>query len=178
MKKIIAIDMDDTIAKLVHDWIQTVNEYEGENVLMEDITCWNIDKYFKCKSKVYSYLNYDLFRNLPVIEESQRVIKELMNHYEVFIVTSATSYPDTLKAKVDWLEEHFSFISPNNIVLCGSKRIIKADIMIDDGVHNLETFDGMKILFDAPHNRDNKDERFSRVANWNQIEKLLIKEGN
>lgn len=57
-------------------------------------------------------------------------------------------------------------------MLCGNKNIIKADIMIDDGIHNLESFEGMKILFDAPHNRN--ENRFIRVMNWEEIERKLL----
>ncbi|NES53370.1 5'-3'-deoxyribonucleotidase, partial [Escherichia coli] len=68
--------------------------------------------------------------------------------------------------------EYFPFIPHSNVVLCGNKNIIKADIMIDDGIHNLESFEGMKILFDAPHNRN--ENRFIRVMNWEEIERKLL----
>ncbi|KIN27533.1 hypothetical protein B4072_2107 [Bacillus subtilis] len=100
------------------------------------------------------------------------MVKELMKKYEVYVVTTATNHPESLKAKLEWLTEHFSFIPHSNVVLCGNKSIIKADIMIDDGIHNLESFEGMKILFDAPHNRN--DNRFIRVMNWEEIERKLL----
>ncbi len=172
MREVIAIDMDDVIADLLSHWVESVNEYEDENVKLEDIKCWNISRYFKCERQVYKYLTYDLFRHLPVMSDSQRVIKNLMEKHDVFIVTSATSMINSLAAKVEWLQEYFPFISSNNIVLCGDKSIIKADIMIDDGIHNLDVFEGRKILFDAPHNRDN--EQYERVKSWKEIEKILL----
>ena len=172
MKKVIAIDMDDTIADLLFDWVGIVNKEENEQVLLSDIKCWNIDKYFKCNKKVFSYLKYDLFRNLSVIKGSQDVIKKLVDRYEVYIVTTATSHTHSLSAKVEWLKEHFDFIPTSNIVLCGNKSIIKADIMVDDGIHNLEVFEGRKLLFDAPHNRTCK--KFERVVSWKEIEQLLL----
>lgn len=176
MRKTLAIDCDEVLANLVSPWIRSINEAEGDNVCESDITTWNIGRYFKCGKRVYDYLSYDLFRNLPVVENSQRVVKDLMDVYNVYIVSSATNNHDSLKAKMEWLEEHFPFIPASNIVLCGNKSIIKADYMIDDGIHNLEVFDGQGLLFNAPHNQS--EERYTRVMDWNEIEKiLLLKEG-
>lgn len=169
-RKKIAIDMDDTIAYLVKDWVKAINEGENENV--EVVSNWDIASHFKCGKKVYNYLSYDLYRNLDVIEDSQETIKMLMQKYDVFIVTSATHYLDSLVSKVEWLKEHFPFIPLSNVVLCGDKSIINADIMIDDGVHNLETFKGIGLLFNADHNRE--DKKFRRVYNWKEIQEILL----
>lgn len=173
MKKILAIDMDEVLADLITPWVHNINKAENDNVSANDIKTWNFGKYFKCGKRVYDYLDYELFRNLPVKEDSQRVVRSLMDVYDIFIVSSATNHHDSLKAKMEWLEEHFPFIPASNIVLCGNKSIIKADFMIDDGIHNLEVFGGHGILFDAPHNRD--EDRYTRAMNWNDIERLLFK---
>lgn len=172
MKKVLAIDMDGVLGNLVSPWVRRINESEGENVSANDIKSWNIGRYFSCGKRVYDYLSYDLFRNLPVIEDSQRVVEKLQDKFQVYIVTSATNNHDSLKAKMEWLEEHFPFIPASNIVLCGSKSIIKADYMIDDGIHNLEVFDGHGILFNASHNQ--QEDRFPRAMDWNEIEKMLL----
>lgn len=172
MRKVIAIDQDQVLANLFTPWVDAINKHENENVPYEAVKSWDICSYFECGKRVYDYLDYNMFRNLPVIEGSQRVVSKLMDIYDVFVVTTATSHPQSLLAKMEWLKEHFEFISPSNIVLCGSKSIIKADVMIDDGVHNLEVFDGIKLLFDACHNKD--CDKFYRVNNWNDVEKILL----
>lgn len=172
MKKVIAIDMDDVLADLVSSWVEKVNTNEGCNVKTNEITTWNIHNNFKCGNKVYEYLNYDLFRNLPVIQDSQLVVSKLIEKYDVYIVTSATKYLDSLKAKIEWLNENFPYIDSSKIVLCGNKSIIKADIMIDDGVHNLKVFEGKKLLFDGYHNRECN--LYQRVHSWKEIEYILL----
>lgn len=171
-KQVIAIDMDDVLAELLNAWVDVVNKSEDDNVVASNIIGWNVDAHFKCGTKVYEYLSYDLYRNLPVMHESQRVVKALSEKYEIIIVTSATSYLDSLKAKVEWIHEHFDFIPLKNIILCGRKDFIKADIMIDDGVHNIETFDGRGLLFTAGHNLT--ETRFERVNGWLDVEQLLL----
>ncbi|MCV3201413.1 5' nucleotidase, NT5C type [Bacillus velezensis] len=172
MKKVIAIDMDQVLADLLSEWVAYINAYDDPSLKEEDILCWDISKYSNTQNNVYRHLDYELFRNLDVIEGSQRVVEELTKKYEVYVVTTATNHPESLKAKLEWLTENFPFIPHSNVVLCGNKNIIKADIMIDDGIHNLETFAGMKILFDAPHNRN--DNRFIRVMNWEEVERKLL----
>lgn len=76
-------------------------------------------------------------------------------------------------AKWEWLEEHFPFIETDWIVMCGKKDIIKTQIMIDDGLHNLESFQGPdKILFNQPYNRS--EDRFIRGENWQHIHKMFL----
>lgn len=89
-KPSIAIDMDGVIADLMTTWIDRINEVEGENLKLEEITDWEILKFVKCGTKIFDQLDYDLFRNLPVICDSQEVAKELYEHYRVNIVTTAT----------------------------------------------------------------------------------------
>ncbi len=172
MKKVLVVDMDDVLAKLVPKWVEAVNEGERESVSPSDVLSWDIDSYFKCGKKVYEYLTYELFRSLPVMEDSTEVLRKLQEKYDVYVVTSATAYTESLVAKVEWLEEHFPTIDRTHIVLCGNKNIIKADVMIDDGAHNLEAFEGTRLLFDAPHNKSNRN--FTRVYSWKQIENLLL----
>jgi len=170
-RKVIAIDMDDTLAGFLEGLVEVVNRLEGENVKVEDIKSWDMHKYFKCGHKIYNYLTYELFRDLRVFDDAIEVVKSLQESYDVFIVSSATSTPKSMLAKVEWLEEWFPFINKKNIVLCGDKSIIKADYMVDDGVHNLETFSGCSILYDAPHNQN--ENRFLRAYDWKDIERIF-----
>jgi 5'(3')-deoxyribonucleotidase len=62
------------------------------------------------------------------------------------------------------------------MVFCGSKTIIKADIMIDDHFKNLDQFEGETILFNQPHNQLMDAGRHTRVFSWQQIEELLMNE--
>lgn len=64
-------------------------------------------KYTNTNNNVYRHLDYDLFRNLNVIEGSQRVTKELMKKYEVYVVTTATNHPDSLKQSLNGLQNIF-----------------------------------------------------------------------
>jgi 5'(3')-deoxyribonucleotidase len=87
------------------------------------------------------------FREAPVIAGSQEVLERLNRRYEVFIVSAATEYPLSLGEKSAWLQEHFSFITWQQLVLCGAKHIIQGDVMIDDHLKHLDSFPGRTLLF-------------------------------
>lgn len=169
-KKVLIVDIDDTVAKLEKGWLKAIGDGTGE--YQNNFLAWDVAKQFKCGNKVYSYLDYDLFRNLEVVEYSREVLTKLSEVYEVYFATSAVQNRASLLAKLEWIEEHFPFIPLDNLILCGNKKQIKGDIMIDDGSHNLKYFEGRKLLFDCHHNRNDND--FERVLNWKEIEKLLL----
>lgn len=112
------------------------------------------------------------FRNLPVMKDSQRVLGEINKKYELFIVSAATEFPNSLKDKIEWLEEHFSFISWKQVTLCGDKRLVAGDFMIDDHTKNLMHFKGKPYLYAAAHNVD--VEGYERLNNWEEVAKVFL----
>ena len=114
------------------------------------------------------------FRNAPVMEGSVEALKELNKKYLLFIVSAAMEFPNSLTEKHAWLNEHFPFITWQQIVFCGSKTIVQGDIMIDDHYKNLDNFKGQTILFTQPHNEGHDDKGHTRVHKWNDILKILL----
>jgi len=92
------------------------------------------------------------FRHLPVIRNSVEVLGEMNKKYEIFIVSAATEFPNSLQEKYDWLREHFPFFTWQQMVFCGSKKLMHGDFMIDDHARHLQLFNGKAYLFSAPHN--------------------------
>ncbi len=117
------------------------------------------------------YKRKEFFENVPVMKGAVSVVERLWSIYDVYIVSSAIQYPFSLEAKVNWMVKHFPFFNLDRLVLCGDKRIVKGDIMIDDNDFNLLPFQGRKILFNSLHN--SQDTRFERVRSWKEIEALL-----
>jgi 5'(3')-deoxyribonucleotidase len=174
--KRIAIDMDDVLAKTTHVIIDRINEIvQGEFTYEELMTSTS-----EYKQEFYNhYLTHNsflwepgFFENIPVNEDAIEVVKKLQEQYEIFIVSAATEFPNSLKEKLTWMEKHFPFITWKHIVFCGHKYMIQADYLIDDHEKNLHTFTGTPLLYSAPHNLHITD--FKRVNNWKEIEKLLL----
>ncbi len=106
------------------------------------------------------------------MEGSIEVLKELNSRYELFIVSAATEFPNSLKDKLEWLLEHFPFLSWKQLALCGDKRLVHGDFMIDDHEKNLRHFTGKGYLFTSPHNLDITG--YDRINNWSEAAKIFL----
>jgi 5'(3')-deoxyribonucleotidase len=93
--------------------------------------------------------------------------------YEVFIVSAAMEFPNSLRDKLDWLLDHFPFFTWKQIAFCGDKRLICGDYMIDDHVKNLRHFKGKPYIFTSAHNLDITD--YERLNNWQEVGEVFLK---
>ncbi|MEJ7588079.1 MAG: 5'(3')-deoxyribonucleotidase [Ferruginibacter sp.] len=172
MKKI-SVDMDGVIANVYNQFMSMHKEEFGTEISPQDLEG-------KFETEVFpealKYVNSKgFFRNAPLIEGCQNVLERLNDRYKVFIVSAAMEFPNSLAEKHDWLREHFPFILWQQIVFCGSKEIINADIMIDDHFKNLNSFSGdTTLLFTQPHNILTDPGKHTRVNTWEEIANILL----
>jgi 5'-nucleotidase len=172
MKRRILVDMDGVLVDIYTTFFEMHEKETGEKLTMEDITGLLEAEAFKNQRKWVSTPGF--FRDLPIMPGSREVLKNLIKYYEIIIVSMATEFPNCLTDKILWLRDNFPFIGWKQIVFCGNKNIIEADIMIDDHFKNLDNFKGRTILFTQPHNILTKDTPHARVSSWEEIEKLLL----
>jgi len=170
----IAIDMDEVLADPISKFIKLYNRDYG--LPLDTILDPGNEIYHHVPAHVntkwFEYINEKgFFRDLPVIEGSIEALKKLQENNEIYIVSAATEFRNSLEDKMDWLQEHFPFISWQNIVFCGNK-IIKADVLIDDRIKNFADFDGRKLLFTSSHNM--LITNYERVDNWEQVLQKLL----
>ena len=172
--KRLAIDMDNVMADITTALLDSHEAETGIRLSVEDINGQNEGAAFPNLKNWLNTKHY--FLNLPVMTDSQRVIQQLMTKYDVFIVSAATEFPLSLTDKMYWLDKHFPFIGWQRVCLCGSKTIVKADILIDDHFKNLDYFDGKTFLYTATHNIFSDTGRHQRVNSWLEIEEILMKD--
>lgn len=111
------------------------------------------------------------FRDIPPMPHAVETVKALMEKYNVYVVSAAMEFRNSLEDKFDWLAEHLPFVPWTNILFTGDK-IIAADILIDDRIKNFVGFEGRKLLYTSPHNM--LITAYERVNNWKEVaEKLL-----
>lgn len=165
--KTIAIDMDNVIADVESHYIDWYERDYGVRINKNELTGVPELEAFPNKSAVRRFLDTPgFFRTVPVVHGAQEAVKELMKKFEIYIVSAAMEFPNSLKEKYQWLEEHFPFISWKQIVFCGSKSVIDTDFMIDDHLKNLNYCKGRGILYSACHNRF--VDYPTRVENWEE----------
>ena len=170
----IALDMDEVIADVLPKFLDYFEKDTGRKLSIEEF--WGKKIYqLVGGGHIRNYLfDPGFFADLPVMENSQEVVKWLHQYYDIFLVSAAMEFRNSLADKRDWAQKKFPFIHWKNIVFCGDKSIIQADYMIDDHVKNLVTFKGRGLLYTATHNIT--ETRFTRVNNWLEIKSFFEKE--
>ena len=172
--KRIAIDMDEVIADVIPKFISL---YNRDFDVPLDLIIEPGNEVFKqvpqdVNQKWFEYINEKgFFRDLAVIPDSQRVIKALQEKYDVYIVSAAMEFRNSLEDKYDWLAEHFPFIDWQHIMFCGNK-IVEVDVLIDDRIKNFVNLKGRPLLYTSPHNLLITE--YERVNNWEEIAGLLL----
>ncbi len=71
--------------------------------------------------------------------------------------------------------ELFPFLDWEHIIITNNKQLVRGDILIDDGPHNLVGGEYFKILFDRPHNRNYDDAAngMLRLHTWQEIDSVI-----
>lgn len=175
MRQRIAIDMDEVIADSTFAYIARYNAEFNAHLTVEQLNGKKVRDVVPAehRERVVGYpFTPGFFRHLPVIEDSQAVIQQLAEKYEIFIASAAMEFPPCFADKFAWLQQHFPFISPINIVFCGDKSIVQADYLIDDSVRHFKHFRGEGIVFTSPFNRH--DQGYRRVNNWQEVHALFL----
>ena len=169
------IDMDEVIADPMGAMIAWYEQEYGGPIDFEKMQVGSWVKGFPeehqamIRQRVYEP---GFFRDLPLMPDSVEVLEALNGKYELFIVSAATEFPNSLKEKHDWLLEHFPYLSWRQLVLCGDKRLVTGDHMIDDHVRNLEHFPGHRWLYSSPHNYAVTG--YDRIRDWKEAASIFL----
>lgn len=174
MERII-LDMDNVMAEVNPQYVVFFKKIYGKDLDLDELVEHQKNGTFPDYSLLHHLLEQPLFfRTMTVMKDAEKVVEALNKKYELFIVSAAMTYPLSLNEKLDWLAEHFPFIKPKQIAFVGSKKFACGDIMIDDKVSNLDTFNGRKLLFTHPNNLKYTDDKYTRVNNWKEIADILL----
>jgi len=184
-RKKIGIDLDTTLNNLNDEWLDRYNLDYNDNLKQWD--CWNVADCVKpeCGKKIFNYLKEpNFFFKLSIRKNAVEVIDFLMEYFDIYIVTAYL--PETCLDKVNWVKKFIPKINSENIIFINNKSLLDLDFLIDDGPHNIQTFNPLKtaIIYDMPYNHFLDYDAFQtwdRVSNWNEIkqlfeEKYIIKE--
>jgi 5'-nucleotidase len=174
MKRII-IDMDEVIADPMSEMIDWYSKTYGLPIDFGAMLGGSWVKGFPSQHQelvMKRLLSPGFFRHLPVIKNSIEAVLKLNDSYEIYIASAATEFPNSLKDKLEWLGEHFPFLTWKQLILCGDKRAISGDFMIDDHTRHLKHFKGKPYLFTSPHNLN--ETGYERINDWNEAENIFL----
>jgi 5'(3')-deoxyribonucleotidase len=185
-KKIILLDMDDTVNDFTGMFWQTHNSLHNTEILSSSVNDWNLSKFSPLGDKVYDLFKHPgLFRNLEPKENAADVIKRLDEKYDVYFVTDSPagtshceidtlSFSNPTDDKRKWLKDHFPFFDSNKLVVTGHKWMVYGDVLVDDKPGTFSIFEKLGrdiVLMDAPYNQDIKTKY--RAFNLEQVEEMI-----
>jgi len=154
---LIAVDVDEVCADLISHWVRLYNLQWNDDLKVEDIHGWNIDSYVKpeCGKAIYHLLSRPgMYDGVSPVPGAREAVEELRKLGRVVFLSSCAR--GTMDAKFSWLQRH-GFL-PNtgpaiaDFIVAKDKWLVGADILFDDGVHNVDAFKGIAYLVSAHHN--------------------------
>ena len=175
---IILVDMDDTIEQLLSALVKRANERFHRSAAVDDISDWSIVcAYPEIEKRQILNLMYEpgFWDTVEPVPGAADALRYLMDKgHQVYIVT-ATEFDHIPEKMERVLFRYFPFLSPDQVIITGRKQMIRGDVLIDDGIHNLEGGEYRKILFTAPYNKDYDAEAngMIRVHGWKEIIEVI-----
>jgi 5'(3')-deoxyribonucleotidase len=152
---VIAVDMDGVLVALNRRHIERLNERNGTSYKYEDITAFDYRKAGFTQSEsdqLWDMWNEpDLYDN--VIPEHGAIwgLGTLRDRHRV--IAASSPLIGSIESKARWLRDVAGFAA-SDVMLGRDKSLLRADLLLDDGVHNLESFPGLTLCFTRPWNSE------------------------
>lgn len=147
----IVLDFDDVLASCNEHAIAMHMRETGEILDFNAIYDWGV-----LEENVDARLQYfgweEFYQTQPAIAGASDLLMQLMKKADVFICTAVD--PHFMGTRIQRILELFPFFPQENILMGQRKDLVHADIMLDDGIHNLEAANAvLPVLFRRPWNR-------------------------
>ncbi|WP_458120484.1 5' nucleotidase, NT5C type [Paenibacillus sp. Z6-24] len=137
-RKIVAVDMDDTICHLLPRAIHYHNAlYPDLPLTMEQVNSFDLSRiwHHECSEEVF-FGRQGLYEELEIFDEhTVEEMRRIHEQHDLIVVTAAR--PSSVPEKWRWLQQHLPFISYENFFVAKRKYLLEFDLLIDDGPHNL-----------------------------------------
>lgn len=178
-KKTIGIDMDNVLVATDKAFIRDIQKVKGPGFTLESLAASFEKEKTSPEEEAFFYevmTKPGFFRNLEWIDPyAPEVVRRLVDHYEVYIVTAAMHLPTSIMEKIDWLAKELPMIPRSHYVFCGKKDIIHTDYLIDDNIDRFPGYKGTGICYNSFMNL-RREIPGIRVNNWREIEAIFFPE--
>ena len=171
------VDIDDTISNFGEILIRELNNIYNTSFTKKDMNNWEWLK-DNFKNPWIPTESKEFWDKVSIDKDAINCLEKLVQkNEEVYLVTA--SFPNNMLGyKIRKTLENFNqkYINEKNVIVCYDKSLIKGDVRIDDGIHNLYN-ESVNILLTQPWNK-NFNERKSKALtirknNWKEINNLF-----
>ena len=148
----ILVDIDDVLRR-TQDSINHMYSvvHKGKWYKLKDK--WELDEFYEIGEAInrFAFVEYakPIFSGAKIYDGAKEFLEELTRLGHTVVLCTVQN-EHTLAPTVAWLQRHR--LSFNELYVTGldpkkNGKKMAGDVMIDDGLHNLEKFDGLKICF-------------------------------
>ncbi|HEX3354441.1 MAG: 5' nucleotidase, NT5C type [Terriglobales bacterium] len=170
----IAVDMDEVIADSFSKHLSWYNQRTASNLTPEMVASKGLGSLISRERwEQFAGIPHEdgFFADLELVPGSHEALLQLSRDHDIYIASAAMEVPSSFDAKFKWLQKNFPFIPTSQIVFCGDKNVINADVLVDDRSRHFKQFRGTGILFTAPHNA--RESAPLRADNWDDVLRIL-----
>lgn len=183
MKKlIVACDIDGVLNNLIEHVVNIFNRKTGDELTIDDFKHYNIYQCLEYSDAKYFeqlLLDSNSLCDLAPCCGSQVALHKIVNDgHHVYLVTATD--PSAIKAKWEWVERYFPYMSKSNFIMLEDKHRFDCDVMIEDCFETLvKGCTYHRVIFDRPWNRGYREETVdslygvTRVKNWDDVYKTI-----
>lgn len=183
MKKLkIGIDVDGVLYPFIDEFKKYCEKQLDKK--LPEVENWNFYRNWKLTNRQFmelyaSFINADCLEvGAPENNSKETIDKLSKDGHEIYIITHRLFDAFDLKTKtksitstVNWLNKNDIYF--DHIIFIKDKSLVDLDLLLDDGIHNLEDFKNEVICFSRPWN---KNWNYTKVNNWNEFYKKIINE--
>ena len=174
LKPILAVDMDEVLADSITLLVEQYNKAYSTHLSKQDLFGKTI--YDCLPSSHISFIkqqqnSVDFYQEVAVMEGAQEGIAILSEKYDIYVVSAALEFPNSLASRCTFIAKNFPELTWKKLIFCANKPLIKADIILDDMTENLVGFGANGYLFTAYHNTMLKYP--NRLNSWEEVVERL-----
>jgi 5'(3')-deoxyribonucleotidase len=182
------IDQDQVICDWVGRILEWYNEDKKTSFTKADITSWDVKMNLGEHSEDFlrSCMRYpEFYRDLEPVEGAIYGMRRLIDlGHDVVIATAIPKCAGiAYHGKLEWIRRNMPFFDLNNFVAIQRKYLLDADVLFDDGLHNIvpwakKGWPHHAVILDCPWNAQRVEDEpemgfVYRVSHWNQFIELL-----
>ena len=149
----IGLDVDDVLYDCNAYALEWLNREENIQppLRLYDIQGWGMEQ-SRADGRIRYFSEPEFVRTQPVLPGAKEFVRALCDVAEVFFVSAVP--PSCMSARALRLREDFPEVPAENILLGTRKDLVRLDILLDDGAHNISHSPATyPVLFRKPWNK-------------------------
>lgn len=177
----VALDVDDVLADTSPAWIAAVNARHGLDISVNDWTQWDLSAIYdrQIASNIYHELAFpDFYENVTPLAGAVDAVNALREAgLRCIFVTREVDSHGLAGRKWDWLRRHGMATTEHrkDYFEAVDKSVFRAELLVDDGLHNLLPFPTGGVLMNRPWNASAADlpAMIQRASGWSEAMRLI-----